>query len=292
MTSWHKVGCSQTSESSLWSAIGLSIALTIGYENFEQLLEGAHEMDKHFRTAPLEQNIPVLLAVVGLWYIEFFGAQTKAILPYDQYMHRFTAYLQQANMESNGKSVSRDGRKLRTSGPIVWGEPGTNGQHSFHQLIHQGTKLIPADFLAPIQTHNPNGEHHAILLSNFLAQTEALAMGKTKDEVKAELGASQASNDVLVESKIFGGSRPSNSLLVRQLTPATLGALIALYEMEIFVQGAIWQLNSFDQMGVELGKQLAKSILPILQGEKNVDQAGRDASTTGLIKHILNNGKL
>ncbi len=273
---------------SLWSAIGLSIAIYIGMDNFEALLSGAHNMDEHFRTAPMEKNMPVIMGLLGIWYINFFGAQTHAILPYDQYLNRFPAYLQQGDMESNGKSVTRDGVSVDyKTGPIIWGEPGTNGQHAFYQLIHQGTHLIPADFIAPIETHNPLGEHHAILLSNFFAQTEALMKGKTADEVRTELKASSGLRgealEKLVPHKTFTGNKPTNSLLLQKLTPTTLGTLIALYEHKIFVQGMIWNINSFDQWGVELGKQLAKAILPELQGNETVKS--HDASTNGLINY-------
>ena len=276
---------------SLWSAIGLSIAVFIGMENFEELLAGAHAMDGHFRGAPLEQNMPVILGMLGIWYNNFFGAQTHAILPYDQYMHRFPAYFQQGDMESNGKQVTRDGKRVGYStGPVIWGEPGTNGQHAFYQLIHQGTRLIPADFIAPIETHNPIGQHHAILLSNFFAQTEALMEGKTEYEARAELRASGFKGrelEHLAPHKIFEGNRPTNSILVRKITPRTLGSLIALYEHKIFVQGIVWNINSFDQWGVELGKQLAKAILPELIG---TGKAGKhDSSTRGLIDHYLRN---
>ena len=270
---------------SLWSAIGLSIVCTIGYDNFRRLLQGAFEMDRHFRTAPPEENIPLTLALIGIWYTNFFGAETEALLPYDQYMHRFPAYMQQAGMESNGKSVDRAGRPLDyASGPIIWGEPGTNGQHSFYQLIHQGTRLVPADFLAPAVSHNPLGTHHEILLSNFFAQTEALMSGKPRDEVVAELRAQGMSDDAverLWPFKVFAGNRPTNSILFRKLTPETLGSLIALYEHKIFVQGVIWNIFSFDQWGVELGKQLARRIQPELADERPVN--GHDASTNGLI---------
>ncbi len=273
---------------SLWSAIGLSIALYIGMDNFEELLAGAHEMDEHFRTTPFEQNLPVILGLVGIWYNNFFGAQTVAILPYDQYMHRFSAYFQQGDMESDGKSVNRDGQPVGVStGPVIWGEPGTNGQHAFYQLIHQGTKLIPCDFIAPVETHNPLGQHHAILLSNFFAQTEALMKGKTTEEVRAELtaaGMSGAQLEQLVPHKVFAGNKPSNSIMFQRLTPRTLGSLIALYEHKIFTQGIIWNINSFDQWGVELGKQLAKAILPELAGDGPVTT--HDASTNGLINHF------
>jgi glucose-6-phosphate isomerase len=277
---------------SLWSAIGLSIAVYIGFENFEELLTGAHEMDEHFRTAPLEKNMPVILGLLGIWYNNFFGAQAHAILPYDQYMHRFPAYFQQGDMESNGKSVDRNGNEVDYStGPVIWGEPGTNGQHAFYQLIHQGTKLIPADFIAPVETHNPIGEHHQILFSNFFAQTEALMKGKTKDEARTELQASGISGDALERlllHKVFEGNRPTNSIIFRKLTPRTLGSLIALYEHKIFVQGIIWNINSFDQWGVELGKQLAKAILPELKQPGNV--SSHDSSTNGLINYYKTRG--
>ncbi|CAA7268629.1 unnamed protein product [Cyclocybe aegerita] len=269
---------------SLWSAIGLSIALVIGYDNFEALLKGAHGMDKHFKETPLEENLPVLMGLIGLWYNDFYSAQTLALLPYDQYLHKFADYFQQGDMESNGKSVTKNGQRVNyQTGPIIWGASGTNGQHSFYQLVHQGTKLIPADFIAPATTHNPieNSKHHRILLSNFFAQPEALAFGKTEAEVREELGAN--ANEVLVKSKVFEGNRPSTSIMFPLLTPATLGALIALYEHKIFVQGVIWGINSFDQMGVELGKVLAKKILAQL--EKPEDVKGHDSSTTGLIHY-------
>ncbi len=270
---------------SLWSAIGLSIACTIGFEHFVDLLEGAHAMDIHFRGTPFEENIPVLLALIGVWYNSFFGAQTEAILPYDQYMHRFPAYFQQGNMESNGKHVDRSGRDVRyETGPIIWGEPGTNGQHAFYQLIHQGTKLIPCDFIAPALSHNPAGEHHEILLSNFFAQTEALMKGKTKQEVIEELRASGISDEEMIRSvpfRVFEGNRPTNSILVKKITPRSLGTLITLYEHKIFVQGVIWNIFSFDQWGVELGKQLANRILPGLKDENKV--TSHDSSTNGLI---------
>jgi glucose-6-phosphate isomerase len=276
---------------SLWSAIGLSIAVFIGMDNFEQMLAGGHAMDEHFRTTPVEKNLPATLGLIGLWYNDFFGAQTVAILPYDQYMHRFPAYFQQGDMESNGKSVTRDGTPCEwQTGPIIWGEPGTNGQHAFYQLIHQGTKLVPCDFLAPIETHNPVGEHHQILLSNFFAQTEALMKGKTADEVRAELKGSKLSAEALeklVPQKMFAGNKPTNSILFKKLTPATLGSLIALYEHKIFTQGVIWNINSFDQWGVELGKQLAKAILPELKGSEKV--ASHDGSTNGLINYYKAN---
>jgi glucose-6-phosphate isomerase len=270
---------------SLWSAIGLSICLSVGFDNFEELLAGAHAMDNHFRTAGLEENIPVILALVGIWYNNFFEAETEAILPYDQYMHRFAAYFQQGDMESNGKSTDRNGKPIEyQTGPIIWGEPGTNGQHAFYQLIHQGTKLIPCDFIAPAQSHNPMGEHHNMLLSNFFAQTEALMNGKTIDEVVAELktsGKSQQEIDNLAPFKVFEGNRPTNSILVKKITPRSLGSLIAMYEHKIFVQGIIWNIYSFDQWGVELGKQLAGKILPELKGGEEIST--HDASTNGLI---------
>ncbi|HHE9969853.1 TPA: glucose-6-phosphate isomerase [Haemophilus influenzae 10810] len=274
---------------SLWSAIGLSIALSIGFENFEALLNGAHEMDKHFRSAPIEKNIPTTLALVGLWNTNFLGAQTEAILPYDQYLHRFAAYFQQGNMESNGKYVDRDGNVINNyqTGPIIWGEPGTNGQHAFYQLIHQGTTLIPCDFIAPAQTHNPLADHHNKLLSNFFAQTEALAFGKTKEEVEAEfIKAGKSLDDVknIVPFKVFTGNKPTNSILVKKITPFTLGSLIAMYEHKIFVQGVIFNIFSFDQWGVELGKQLANRILPELTDSEKV--ASHDSSTNGLINQF------
>jgi glucose-6-phosphate isomerase len=275
---------------SLWSAIGLSIALSIGMDRFEELLSGAHKVDEHFRTEPFEKNIPVIMGLLGIWYNNFFDAESHAILPYDQYMSRFPAYFQQGDMESNGKSVTRDGKWVDYStGPIIWGEPGTNGQHAFYQLIHQGTKLIPCDFLVPARTLNPLGEHHAILISNFLAQTEALMKGKTEEEVRTELAASGISGEEfekLVPARTFKGNKPSNSFLFRELTPETLGSLIALYEHKIFTQGVIWNVNSFDQMGVELGKQLAKAVLPELEGEKQI--TSHDSSTNGLINYYKN----
>jgi glucose-6-phosphate isomerase len=270
---------------SLWSAIGLPIAIFIGFDNFVDLHTGAHEMDEHFRQAPLEDNLPVTLALLGIWYNNFWGAQTHAILPYDQYLHRFAAYFQQGDMESNGKGVTRNGERVEVStGPIVCGEPGTNGQHAFYQLIHQGTKLIPCDFIAPIKTHNPIGEHHRILLSNFFAQPEALMTGKTQDVVQQELidaGMSGKSLEQLAPHKCFEGNKPSNSILVSQSNPRTLGWLIALYEHKIFTQGVIWNINSFDQWGVELGKELAAAILPELEGTDAV--SSHDSSTNGLI---------
>eukprot|EP00301_Raphidiophrys_heterophryoidea_P023113 c7093_g1_i1.p1 GENE.c7093_g1_i1~~c7093_g1_i1.p1 ORF type:complete len:549 (+),score=146.76 c7093_g1_i1:53-1699(+) len=273
---------------SLWSAIGCSIALSIGFDNFVALQQGAHDMDKHFLTTPLESNLPVTLALLGVWYNNFYGAQSQAILPYDQYMHRFAAYFQQGDMESNGKSVTKEGSRVNYgTGPVIWGEPGTNGQHAFYQLIHQGTKLIPCDFIGPAVSQNPVGDHHAILMSNYFAQTEALMCGKTSDEARSELqssGLSTAEVDELVPHKVFEGNRPTNSLLFHKLTPYTLGALLALYEHKIFVQGAIWNINSFDQWGVELGKQLAKKILPELHSEEEVKS--HDASTNGLINEF------
>ena len=268
---------------SLWSAIGLPIALSIGFENFEELLTGAHEMDNHFRTAEFEQNMPVILALIGIWYNNFFEAETEAILPYDQYMHRFSAYFQQGDMESNGKHVDRNGDEVNyQTGPVIWGEPGTNGQHAFYQLIHQGTKLIPCDFIAPATSHNPLGEHHKMLLSNFFAQTEALMNGKTEEDVFAEMkDKNQKSKEKIAPFKVFEGNRPTNSILVKLITPKTLGSLIAMYEHKIFVQGIIWNIFSFDQWGVELGKQLAGKILPELQENNKVNS--HDSSTNGLI---------
>jgi glucose-6-phosphate isomerase len=270
---------------SLWSAIGLSIVLSIGYDNFEQLLQGAHDMDDHFRNTPFEQNIPVILAMIGVWYNNFFEAETEALLPYDQYLHRFAAYLQQGNMESNGKSTSKDGKPVDyQTGPIVWGEPGTNGQHAFYQLIHQGTKLVPCDFIAPANSHNKVGDHHEKLLSNFFAQTEALMKGKSASIAKKELaeqGKSKAEIEDLLPYKIFAGNRPTNSILIKKVTPKTLGSLIAMYEHKIFVQGIVWNINSFDQWGVELGKQLANKILPELIDDNQVSD--HDSSTNGLI---------
>jgi len=284
---------------SLWSAIGLPIACLIGMDRFEELLTGAHEMDEHFRTAPLERNLPVVMAMLGVWYASFHGAETHAILPYDQYLHRFAAYFQQGDMESNGKRVDRQGRLIDdyTTGPVIWGEPGTNGQHAFYQLIHQGTRLVPCDFLAPVETHNPSpggsnpgpggvkaGRHHEILLANYFAQTEALMKGKTADEARAELRAQKLDDariEALVPHKTFPGNRPTTSLLVQKVTPKTLGALVALYEHKIFVQGIVWNIYSFDQWGVELGKQLASKILPELEGDGAV--TSHDASTNGLI---------
>jgi len=270
---------------SLWSAIGLSIVCYIGYESFAELLQGAFEMDRHFRETPFSRNIPVILALIGVWYNNFFGAETEAIFPYDQYMHRFPAYFQQGNMESNGKSIDRSGGRVSfQTGPIIWGEPGTNGQHAFFQLIHQGTRLIPADFLAPAISHNPVGEHHNILLSNFFAQTEALMRGKSKEEMIKELMAEGRTEDEierLSPYRVFEGNRPTNSILFKKLTPRVLGSLIAMYEHKIFVQGVIWNIFSFDQWGVEFGKQLAKRILPELAVEEPA--RSHDSSTNGLI---------
>jgi glucose-6-phosphate isomerase len=270
---------------SLWSAIGLSIAVSTGFNNFAELLKGAHAMDIHFRETPLDRNIPVILALIGIWYINFFGAETEAVLPYDQYMHRFPAYFQQAYMESNGKSTGRDGKETSyNTGQIIWGEPGTNGQHSFYQLIHQGTRLIPCDFIAPAINHNPAGDHHNILLSNFFAQTEALMKGKTEKEVIEELKAAGKSGEEiskLAQFKVFKGNKPTNSILVKKITPRTLGSLISMYEHKIFVQGVIWNIFSFDQWGVELGKQLAKRILPELKNDKKI--SSHDSSTNGLM---------
>ncbi len=273
---------------SLWSAVGLSIALYIGMDRFRELLAGAAAMDQHFLEAPLHENMPVIMAMIGIWYINFFGAASHVILPYDQYMHRFAAYFQQGDMESNGKRVTRHGEVVNyATGPVIWGEPGTNGQHAFYQLIHQGTQLIPADFLAPAETQNPIGQHHHMLLANFLAQTEALMKGKTEDEVRAELQASgmdEAAIASLLPHKVFPGNKPSNSIVFRKLTPAVLGSLIALYEHKIFVQSVIWDINAYDQWGVELGKQLASVILPELADDAPV--TSHDASTNGLINHI------
>ncbi|ELH5405939.1 glucose-6-phosphate isomerase [Shigella sonnei] len=270
---------------SLWSAIGLSIVLSIGFDNFVELLSGAHAMDKHFSTTPAEKNLPVLLALIGIWYNNFFGAETEAILPYDQYMHRFAAYFQQGNMESNGKYVDRNGNVVDyQTGPIIWGEPGTNGQHAFYQLIHQGTKMVPCDFIAPAITHNPLSDHHQKLLSNFFAQTEALAFGKSREVVEQEYrdqGKDPATLDYVVPFKVFEGNRPTNSILLREITPFSLGALIALYEHKIFTQGVILNIFTFDQWGVELGKQLANHILPELKDDKEI--SSHDSSTNGLI---------
>uniref|UniRef100_A0A7N8X9U7 Glucose-6-phosphate isomerase n=2 Tax=Mastacembelus armatus TaxID=205130 RepID=A0A7N8X9U7_9TELE len=278
---------------SLWSAIGLSIALHIGFENFEQLLAGAHWMDQHFCSAPLEKNVPVLLAILGVWYVNFFQAETHALLPYDQYMHRFAAYFQQGDMESNGKYITKDGTRVNYhTGPIVWGEPGTNGQHAFYQLIHQGTRMIPADFLIPAQSQHPirDNLHHKILVANFLAQTEALMKGKTPDEARKELEAGGMKGDALeklLPHKVFQGNKPSNSIVFKKLTPFILGALVAMYEHKIFVQGVMWDINSYDQWGVELGKQLAKKIEPELKDDSEV--TSHDSSTNGLINFLKKN---
>ncbi len=276
---------------SLWSAIGLSIALYLGFDHFEALLAGAHAMDQHFLRTPLEQNMPVVMAVLGIWYSSFFGAETHAILPYDQYLHRFTAYLKQADMESNGKRIDRDGVLVDyATGPIIWGESGTNGQHAFYQLIHQGTKLIPIDFMAPVETHNPLGEHHTILLANFFSQSEALMLGRSEADARKELEAKGLKGDELEQllpHLMFPGNRPSNSIMFRKLTPYSLGSLLAMYEHKIFAQGVIWRINSFDQWGVELGKQLAKNILGRLDDDELVQD--HDASTNGLINYYKNN---
>ncbi|TKI04410.1 glucose-6-phosphate isomerase [Martelella alba] len=273
---------------SLWSAIGLSIALSVGFENFEKLLAGAHAMDHHFVETPAERNLPVLLALIGIWYNNFFGTETEAILPYDQYMHRFAAYFQQGNMESNGKYVDRDGHPVSyQTGPIIWGEPGTNGQHAFYQLIHQGTKIVPCDFIAPAVSHNPLADHHAKLLSNFFAQTEALAFGKSRQVVEDEFAAAGKTPEQVrhvVPFKVFEGNRPTNSILLKEITPYSLGALIALYEHKIFTQGVIMNIFTFDQWGVELGKQLANRILPELATNDPV--ASHDSSTNGLINRF------
>ncbi|WKX89412.1 hypothetical protein Q1695_008795 [Nippostrongylus brasiliensis] len=275
---------------SLWSAIGLSIAVHVGFDNFKNLLEGAHAADEHFCNEPLEKNVPVIMAMLGVLYINVYGAETQALLPYDQYLHRFAAYFQQGDMESNGKFVTRDGARVDYStGPIVWGEPGTNGQHAFYQLIHQGTRLIPCDFIAPARTLNPvrNGLHHQILLANFLAQTEALMKGKTRDEAEEELKAAKTPSDKIdkiLPHKVFEGNRPTTSIVLPIVTPFTLGLLIALYEHKIFVQGVIWDINSYDQWGVELGKQLAKVIQPELASKGKV--SSHDVSTNGLINFI------
>ena len=281
---WDWVGGRYSS----WSAVGTSIALAIGWENFVEFLAGAHEMDQHFLSAPFKQNLPMILGTLGVWYGNFYGAESHAILPYDQYLHRFPAYFQQGDMESNGKRVTRGGAPVTVStGPIIWGEPGTNGQHAFYQLMHQGTKLIPADFLAPCISQNPIGEHHPILLSNFFAQTEALMKGKTSAEVEAELtkeGKTGKDLSDLLPHKVFPGNKPTNSIMFDRLTPKCLGSLIALYEHKIFVQGIIWDINSFDQYGVELGKQLAKKILPELDDKAGTVTA-HDSSTNGLMNH-------
>ena len=276
---------------SLWSAIGLSIAIAIGFDNFSELLTGAHEMDEHFRSAPLDRNLPVTLALLGVWYNNFFGAETHAVLPYDQYMHRFPAYLQQGDMESNGKRLQRNGSPaIHATGPVVWGEPGTNGQHAFFQLLHQGTRLVPCDFIAPLNSHNPLGRHHTILLSNFFAQTEALMKGRTVGEVDVELsesGLGESASDDLIGHLEHPGNRPTNSILVPRITPQVLGNLIALYEHKIFAQGIIWNINSFDQWGVEFGKQLAHTILSELEDTRRC--TGHDSSTNGLINYFKSN---
>jgi len=281
---WDWVGGRYSS----WSAIGTPIALAIGWDNFIEFLAGGHDMDNHFTTAPFKENLPMLLATLGVWYGNFFGAESHAILPYDQYMHRFPAYFQQGDMESNGKRVTRAGKPVAVStGPIIWGEPGTNGQHAFYQLIHQGTKLIPCDFIAPVLTQNPIGEHHPILMSNFFAQTEALMKGKTLAEAKDELakgGLSGEALEQLLPHKVFPGNKPTNSIMFDRLTPRTLGRLVAMYEHKIFVQGIIWDINSFDQYGVELGKQLAKKILPELDPAGG-EVTSHDSSTNGLMNH-------
>jgi len=273
---------------SLWSAIGLSICLGIGYDHFEELLDGAHEMDDHFQNNQFDQNIPVILAMIGVWHVNFWNAASQAILPYDQYMHRFAAYFQQGDMESNGKTVDRNGKRVDyQTGPIIWGEPGTNGQHAFYQLIHQGTQIIPADFMAPAQSHNALGNHHTLLMSNFFAQTEALMNGKSKEEVEAELGKAGLNEiDIakLAPYKVFEGNKPTNSILFKKLTPKVLGSLIAMYEHKIFVQGVIWNIFSYDQWGVELGKQLANSILPELENSDKIET--HDSSTNGLINQF------
>jgi glucose-6-phosphate isomerase len=278
---------------SLWSAIGLSIACTIGMDNFDELLGGAFDIDEHFRSAPFAQNIPVIMALLGFWYANFYGTKSQAILPYDQYLHRFAAYLQQADMESNGKSVDREGQRITdyTTGSVLWGEPGTNGQHAFYQLIHQGTELIPADFLLPIHSQNPVGPHHALLASNCFAQTEALMRGKTIQEAEQELrqaGVPEERIQIIAPHKVFEGNRPTSTFLFNKLTPRTLGRLIALYEHKIFVQGILWNVNSFDQWGVELGKQLASKILPELGVSQPV--LSHDSSTNALI-NAFNKGR-
>ena len=278
---------------SLWSAIGLSIALYLGFDHFEALLAGAHAMDQHFLHAPMEQNLPVVMALLGIWYASFFGAETHAILPYDQYLHRFTAYLEQTDMESNGKRIDRDGNIVDyATGPIIWGESGTNGQHAFYQLIHQGTKLIPIDFMAPVETHNPLGQHHTILLANFFSQSEALMLGRTESQAREELislGKKGEELERLLPHLIFPGNRPSNSIMFRKLTPYTLGSLIAMYEHKIFTQSVIWRINAFDQWGVELGKQLARTILSKLESDVRIED--HDASTNGLINYYkINRG--
>ena len=286
---WNWVGGRYSS----WSAIGLSIAISIGFERFEELLAGAHAMDKHFQNAPLDKNLPVIMAMLGVWYNNFFNAASVAILPYDQYLHRFAAYFQQGDMESNGKYIDRDGNKIDyQTGPIIWGEPGTNGQHAFYQLIHQGTKLIPADFIGFVNSHNKVGDHHVKLMANFFAQTEALMKGKNEEEVKADFakdGITGERAEMLLPHKVFKGNRPTSSILIDKLTPYNLGMLVAMYEMKIFVQGIVWRVNSFDQWGVELGKVLAKKILKeeneLISGN-NVDLSHHDSSTSGLLKHF------
>ena len=282
-TFWDWVG----GRYSLWSAIGLSIALAVGMDRFEALLAGAHAVDEHFRSEPLEHNIPVIMGLLGIWYNNFLGAQSHVILPYDHYLEHFASYFQQGDMESNGKRTTSGGEPVATTtGPVIWGQPGTNGQHAFYQLIHQGTKLIPADFLAAAVSHNPIGDHHPKLLANFFAQTEALMLGRTAEETRAELSSERVTGeqlDLLTAAKTFEGNRPTNAFLYHQLDPATLGTLIALYEHKIFVQGVIWGINSFDQMGVELGKQLAQAVLPELEGDEEIQ--GHDGSTNGLINY-------
>jgi glucose-6-phosphate isomerase len=278
---WDWVGGRYSS----WSAIGLSVALACGFENFEEFLKGGYEYDCHFRETPLEKNLSVILALIGIWYNNFYKYSTEAILPYDQYMSRFPAYFQQGNMESNGKYVDRNGNKVDyETGPIIWGEPGTNGQHAFYQLIHQGTKVIPCDFIAPARSHNPIGDHHVKLISNFFAQTEALAFGKSRETVIAEFeakGKKESEYKDVVPFKVFEGNRPTNSFLVKEITPRTLGMLVAMYEHKIFVQGSIWNIYSFDQFGVELGKQLALKIIPELENSDVI--TSHDSSTNGLI---------
>ncbi|MDD3147837.1 MAG: glucose-6-phosphate isomerase [Candidatus Riflebacteria bacterium] len=291
---WDWVGGRYSS----WSAIGLSIAISIGFERFEEILAGACELDRHFAEAPLEKNLPVILALLGIWYNNFFGCESMAILPYDQYLHRFAAYFQQGDMESNGKYVDREGKSVSyQTGPVIWGEPGTNGQHAFYQLIHQGTKLIPADFIGFIKTHNPVGDHHLKLMANFFAQTEALMKGKSAAEVQEDFAREKISGEkaaMLLPHKVFAGNRPTNSILIKELTPFNLGMLVALYEMKIFVQGIIWRINSFDQWGVELGKVLAKAILKeeeeLIQG-KNVNLQHHDSSTAGLLQHFASHSR-
>jgi glucose-6-phosphate isomerase len=283
---------------SAWSAIGLTIAVAVGFDRFLELLEGAHEMDRHFIEAPFDHNIPVLMALLGVWYVNFFGAASHAILPYDQYLHRLPAYLQQGDMESNGKSVDRDGGRVGyATGPIIWGEPGTNGQHAFFQLIHQGTQLVPCDFIGAVNPAHPVGDHHAKLMANFFAQTEALMRGRTEAEVRAELadgGLDAATIDALAPHKVFEGNRPSNTILLDRLTPRSLGMLVAAYEHKIFVQGVIWRINSFDQWGVELGKALARTILAeeeaLLRGD-DVDLSHHDASTAGLLRRFASKSR-